>query len=326
VAAVAQKVVPRLPRSMALGLGRALGRLVGALDQRHVAIAEDNLRHAFPDWDRARRLRVARGVYAHFGRMIMDILWLRGHTRDEVMSRLDVIGREHVEAAMARGKGAIFVTGHLGNWEVIGLAHGWTFGPMAVVARALDNPALDRRMCAFRAMAGNRVIYKRDALREVLRTLHAGQGVAILIDQNVQEKDGIFVDFFGRPAATTTVAAALAVKTGCALLPAHTTIGPDGRYRAVYNPPLEWTPSGDRAADIALLTQELTRVIEGWIREHPDQWLWIHRRWKTQPSEGTAGGGGPAVRTRSAGTGSPDDHEAAVASRPPEQRPGKERV
>jgi KDO2-lipid IV(A) lauroyltransferase len=108
--------------------------------------------------------------------------------------------------------------------------------------------------------------------------------VAILIDQNVQEKDGIFVDFFGRPAATTTVAAALAVKTGCALLPAHTIIGPDGRYRAVYEPPLEWTPSGDTQADIARLTQELTRVIEGWIREHPDQWLWIHRRWKTQPS------------------------------------------
>src|SRR6185295_11626409 len=137
-------------------------------------------------------------------------------------------------------------------WEVIGLAHGWTFGPLAVVARALDNPALDRRMCAFRAMAGNRVIYKRDALR-------AGQAVAILIDQNVQEKDGIFVDFFGRPAATTTVAAALAVKTGCALLPAYAAIGPDGRYRAVYDPPIEWTSSGDKQVDIARITQALTR-------------------------------------------------------------------
>jgi KDO2-lipid IV(A) lauroyltransferase len=158
--------------------------------------------------------------------MIADILWLRGHSRDEVLSRLDVTGREHVERAMARGKGAIFVTGHLGNWEVIGLAHGWTFGPIAVVARPLDNPALDRRLCDFRTVGGNRVVYKRDALKEVLRTLHAGGGVAILIDQNVQEKDGIFVDFFGRPAATTTVAAALAVKTGCALVPAYAAIGP----------------------------------------------------------------------------------------------------
>jgi KDO2-lipid IV(A) lauroyltransferase len=283
-AAIAGAIMPRLPRPLAMWLGRCAGRLVGAVDRRHVAIADENLRHAFPAWDRARRLRTARGVYAHFGQMIVDILWLRGHSRDEVLSRLELIGREHVEKAMARGKGAIFVTAHLGNWEVIGLAHGWTFGPVSVVARPLDNPALDRRLCDFRTMGGNRVVYKRDALKEVLRALHAGEGVAFLIDQNVQEKDGIFVDFFGRPAATTTVVAALAVKTGCALVPAHTTIGPDGRYRAVYDPAVEWTPSGDKQADIARITQELTRVIEGWIRENPDQWLWIHRRWKTQPS------------------------------------------
>lgn len=284
IAGVAAKVVPRLPRAVALGLGSAAGRVIGALDRRHVAVAEENLRHAFPDWDAERRLSVARGVYRHFGRMIIDILWLRGHSRDEVMSRLEVIGREHVEEAMSRGRGAIFVTAHLGNWEVIGLAHGWSFAPIGVVARPLDNPGLDRRLCDFRAMAGNWVIYKQDALREVLRTLRAGGAVAFLIDQNVQEKDGIFVDFFGRPAATTTVVAALAVKTGCALVPGHTTIGPDGRYRAVYDPPLEWTPSGNKQADVAHITQELTRTIEGWIREHPEQWLWIHRRWKTQPS------------------------------------------
>lgn len=303
-AAIAERIVPRLPRSLAMSLGRGAGRLVGALDRRHLAIADENLRHAFPDWDHARRLRTARGVYAHFGQMIVDILWLHGHSRDEVMSRLDVIGREHVDRAMAKGRGAIFVTAHLGNWEVIGLAHGWTFGPIAVVARPLDNPALDRRMCAFRAMAGNRVVYKTDALREVIRALHAGGGVAILIDQNVQEKDGLFVDFFGRPAATTTVAAALAVKTGCALVPGHTTIGPDGRYRAVYDPPIEWTPSGDKQADIAFITQALTRVIEGWIREHPDQWLWIHRRWKTQPAPASSGAGGQSgVRLEAADDG-----------------------
>jgi Kdo2-lipid IVA lauroyltransferase/acyltransferase len=302
-AAVAEKVVPRLPRSLALGLGNALGRLIGALDRRHVAVAEENLRHAFPDWDPERRLRTARGVYAHFGRMILDILWLRGHSRDEVMSRLEVVGRENVEKAMARGRGAIFVTAHLGNWEVIGLAHGWSFAPISVVARPLDNPALDRRLCAFRAMAGNRVVYKQDALKEILRALHAGQGVAFLIDQNVQEKDGIFVDFFGRPAATTTVVAALAVKTGCALVPGHTTIGPDGRYRAVYDPPLEWTPSGDKQADVARITQELTRVIEGWIREHPEQWLWIHRRWKTQPSAERAATAAGAANGGSAASG-----------------------
>jgi KDO2-lipid IV(A) lauroyltransferase len=280
---VAQTIVSRLPRRLALAVGRGLGRALGGLDRRHVAIAEENLRHAFPHWDRARRLRTARAVYAHFGRMIFDILWLRGHSREEVLSRLDVVGREHVEKVMAAGRGAMFVTAHLGNWEVIGLAHGWTFGPVTVVARPLDNPALDRRLCAFRTMGGNTVVYKQRALAQVLRTLRGGGAVAILMDQNVQEKDGVFVDFFGRPAATTTVAAALAVKTGCALVPAHTTIGADGRYRVVYEPPLEWTPSGDKQADVARLTQKLTLVIEGWIREAPEQWLWIHRRWKTQP-------------------------------------------
>ena len=283
-AAVAETIVSRLPRRAAFALGRALGRLVGDLDRRHVAVAEENLRHAFPHWDGARRLRTARAVYAHFGQMIFDILWLRGHSREEVLSRVDVVGREHVEKAMAAGRGVIFATAHLGNWEVIGLAHGWTFGPIGMVARPLDNPALDRRMCAFRTMGGNTVIYKQRALVQILRLLHGGGGVAIVIDQNVQEKDGIFVDFFGRPAATTTVAAALAVKTGCALVPGHATMGADGRYRAVYDPPLEWTPSGNKQADVARLTQELTRVIEGWVRETPEQWLWIHRRWKTQPS------------------------------------------
>jgi len=225
------------------------------------------------------------GVYAHFGRMIMDILWLRGHTRDEVMSRLDVIGREHVEAAMARGKGAIFVTGHLGNWEVIGLAHGWTFGPLAVVARALDNPALDRRMCAFRAMAGNRVIYKRDALREVLRTLHAGQAVAILIDQNVQEKDGIFVDFFGRPAATTSALAALALRTGAVVVPVFALPLPGGRFRMVYEHPVEPPPSDDPDA-IREFTQRCTDVLEMYVRRYPELWLWMHRRWRDVEPKG----------------------------------------
>jgi Kdo2-lipid IVA lauroyltransferase/acyltransferase len=152
-----------------------------------------------------------------------------------------------------------------------------------VVARPLDNLALDARLNAFRARSGNIVISKRRALPDILRLLRQGRGVAMLVDQNVQEADGIFVEFFGRPAATTTAAAALAVKTGCALLPCYCEAKPDGRYRLVYEPPLEWTTSGSRQEDIARLTQALTTAIEGWVRERPEQWLWIHRRWKTQP-------------------------------------------
>lgn len=285
-AAVVSRLAHNLPRGLVRGLGRGLGRLWADLDRRHVAIAVENLRRAFPDWDEPRRLRTARGVYAHFGQVILDVLWLEGRSRETVLALVDVEGREHVEAALAAGRGAVLATAHIGNWELHGLAHGFTFGPIGVVARPLDNPALDRRLVAFRTAGGNAVIYKQMALAQVLRMLRGGGGVALLVDQNVQESDGLFVEFFGRPAATTTVAAALAVKTGCALVPCHTEMGPDGRYRMIYDPPVGGAASGRREDDIRRLTQVLTRHIEGWVRQAPEQWLWIHRRWKTQPAPG----------------------------------------
>jgi KDO2-lipid IV(A) lauroyltransferase len=282
-AAIVSLVLRGLPRGAALGLGAALGRLVAAADPRHVAIAVDNLRHAFPEWEEARFEATARSVYAHFGRMLFDILWLQWRSREELLAVVEVQGREHVEAAMATGRGVVMCAAHIGNWEVHGIAHGLLFGAIDVVARPLDNPSLDARLCAFRTMGGNRVVYKRKALAQVLGAIRAGRGVALLLDQNVQAKDGIFVDFFGRPAATTTVAAALALKTGCALVPSHTELRPDGRYALVYEAPLVWTSDGARDADLAVITQELARRTEAWVRATPEQWLWMHRRWKTQP-------------------------------------------
>jgi KDO2-lipid IV(A) lauroyltransferase len=287
-AAVVQRMVGPLPRRTTLALGRGVGRLLGDLDRRHLAIAAGNLRQAFPDWDEARALRAARGVYAHFGSVLFDILWLQRRTPDQIRSLLEVRGSEHVERAMAAGRGALMVTGHLGNWELHGVAHGLLFGPIHVVARPLDNPLLDRRLCAMRTMGGNTVVYKQRALSQILRALRQNRAIAILIDQNVQAGDGIFVDFFGRPAATTTVTAALAVKTGCAIVPCRTELLRDGRYRLTYAPAVEWAPSGDRQQDVACLTQRLTRQIEEWVRETPEQWLWMHRRWKTRPPEETA--------------------------------------
>jgi len=294
-ASAVSALVRALPRAWVLALGRGLGRLLGDLDRRHVAIAADNLRRAFPEWDQPRFLRTARSVYAHFGQVLFDIVWMAGRSREEVLGLVDDEGREHVEAARTEGRGVVLVTAHIGNWELSGLAHGWLFGPIGVVARPLDNPALDRRLNAFRESGGNEVISKFEALREVMRRLREGGAVGILLDQNVQESDGVFVEFFARPAATTTAAAAFAVKTGCALLLGHTEIKPEGRYRLVYDPPVRWSSSGDREDDIRRLTQVLTRRIEGWIREVPEQWLWIHRRWKTQPREHPAVGTQPSA-------------------------------
>jgi Kdo2-lipid IVA lauroyltransferase/acyltransferase len=281
-------IVRHLPRRATLAFGRTLGRILGEIDRRHLAIAAGNLRQAFPSWDESRALRTARAVYAHFGAVLLDILWLRSRRPDQIRSLIEVRGREHVERAMAGGKGAVLVGAHLGNWEVHGVGHGLLFGPIHVIARPLDNPDLDRRLCEMRTMGGNVVVYKHRALAQILRAVRDGGAIAILIDQNVVAGDGIFVDFFGRKAATTTVAAAIAVKTGCALVPSRTELLPDGRYRLAYTPALEWTPSGDRQVDIARLTQRLTAHIEEWVRETPEQWLWMHRRWKTRPPEESA--------------------------------------
>jgi KDO2-lipid IV(A) lauroyltransferase len=280
---VVAAVLARVSRGTALALGRGLGGLWGDLDRRHVARAVDQLRGAFPDWDESRLLRTARGVYRHFGQVLFDILWLQGRSRETVLGIVEFVGSEYASAVIAAGRGAVYATGHLGNWEILALAHAWQRGPVAVVARALDNPALDERLVAFRRQAGSTVIYKQKALAQALRFLRGGGGVAMLIDQNVAASDGVFVDFFGRPAATTTVAAALAMKTGAALVPCRIETLPNGRYRITYEEPLSWSPAVDRQTEIARLTQELTARIEAWVRATPEQWLWMHRRWKTQP-------------------------------------------
>ena len=279
-------MVRRLPRGAALALGRMLGSIYARFDKRHVAIAIGNLRHAFPEWPEARTLATARGVYRHFGQVIFDLLWMQGRSRDELLRIVEFVGREHIEKALAHGKGFICSMGHFGNWEAHGVAHAHAFGPSAVVGRPLDNPALEARLLAWRESSGNTVISKRRALPDILRCLRSNRALGVLMDQNVQEGDGIFVTFFGRPASTTTVVAALAAKTGCAVVPGHCVVLPDGRCQVIYEPPIFFDGALGRDAGIRQMTQHLTSRIEAWVRDHPEQWLWIHRRWKTQPGPG----------------------------------------
>ena len=314
----------RLPRRAVLALGRTLGRLWGALDRRHLAIAADNLRQAFPEWDERRVRKTARGVYAHFGAVLLDLLWMEGRSAEELLALADLEGVERLVEARARGRGVIAPAGHLGNWELQAIASVPLVGTTAVVARPLDNPALDRRLVGLRTSTGNTVIYKQRALARIMKAIREGGIVAIVIDQNVQEKDGIFVRFFGRPACTTTVAAALALKTGCAIVPVRCLLQANGRYRMVYGPPVEWTATGGRDEDVAGLTQRLTSIIEDWVRETPEQWLWLHRRWKTQASRGASvRGGSEGVSPAPLGPSSPDPSERSSAR--PLGRPSEER-
>ncbi len=277
-------VVRRLPRRLVLGLGRALGRLWAALDRRHLRIAEANLRAAFPEWDASRIAATARGVYRHFGAVMLDLLWMEGRSAEELLALADVEGIDEILKANDEGAGAIALSAHFGNWEFQAIASVPLAGNISEIARPLDNPLLDRRLVALRSGSGNKVIYKQRALVQALRALRDGGIVAVLIDQNVQAEYGVFVEFFGRPACTTTVAAALALKTGCAIVPVHCILQRNGRYRMVYGPRVVWQGSGRRDQDLVSLTQHLTAVIESWVRENPEQWLWLHRRWKTQPA------------------------------------------
>jgi KDO2-lipid IV(A) lauroyltransferase len=325
LASAAAAVVRRLPRALVLALGRGLGRVWGTLDARHLKIAADNLRHAFPEWDERRVLATARGVYAHFGSVILDLLWMAGRPAEELLALADLEGIEHLQNARAAGRGVVSPSGHLGNWEVQAVASVPRVGNVAMIARPLDNPELDLRLNALRTSTGNTVIYKQKALAQVIQTIRTGGIVAILIDQNMQAKDGIFVRFFGRPACTTTVAAALALKTGCAIVPVRCLLQKNGRYRMVYGPPVEWPRTGRKEEDVAALTQHLTSIIEGWVRETPEQWLWLHRRWKTRPSPETPlaeGLRGSAISSASPAVPPPSDVQpASVAPAiPPEER------
>ena len=187
-------------------------------------------------------------------------------------------GSEHVKTALAAGRGVLFATAHLGNWELSAYAHALLAAPMNVVARPLDNPLIDRLVERRRALSGNRIVLKKDFARVILKALAANEAVGILIDQNAAPDSGAFVDFFGIPACAGTGFAKLAAHSGAAVIPGFALwSAAERRYVLRFYPPVPMT--GDTARDTAALQAQLETV----IREYPDQWLWIHRRWKTRP-------------------------------------------
>jgi KDO2-lipid IV(A) lauroyltransferase len=195
------------------------------------------------------------------------------------MSRVEFEGDERVRLAYAQGKGVLFVTGHFGFWELHAIVHALQFEPIGVVARALDNPYVNDLLERIRQRTGNFVLYRQGTIRRVLRTLESGHGVAVLLDEHNSSRDAIFVDFFERPAATTSAVAALALRTGARVIPVFALPLGGGRYRMIYEHAVE---PPDAAADGAVreFTQRCTDVLEMYVRRHPEMWLWMHRRWR----------------------------------------------
>ena len=294
VAAV-RAVVAVLPDAVVRQLGSLLGLAFYTLDRVHRRVAETNLATAFPKRSAADRQVITRAMFVHFGRLLLELLKFSTLDPAGMRARLEFEGRERAESAYAQGKGVLFVTGHFGFWEIHAIGHGLELQPIGVLARALDNPFLNTLLEQVRGKTGNFVIYRHGAVRKVLRALAAGQGVAMLIDQHMQSPDAIYVDFFERPAATTSMLAALALRTGAPVVPVFALPLEGGRYRLIYEHPVA-PPDQDSPDAVREFTQRCTDVLEMYVRRHPSQWLWMHRRWRDAPLPAETPGMFPSAR------------------------------
>jgi Kdo2-lipid IVA lauroyltransferase/acyltransferase len=283
-------VVSILPDRVSRALGTFIGLSFYAIDAAHRRLAIAQLRAAFPVRSEAECRAIARATFAHFGRALVAVLRFSTLSPNEIRDRVEIEGEERIHGALAAGKGAIIFTGHFGFWELQGLAHGLLLRPISVMARPLDNPRLHDLLERMRRATGNRVIYRQGGVRRVLRALGHNECVAILIDQHISSSDAVKVDFFNRPAATTSALAKLAVHTGAPLVPAFALPLSHGRYRLVYEHPVELPPA-DAPDRIREVTQRCTDVLEMYVRRHPHLWLWMHRRWRDETVKETGGTG-----------------------------------
>jgi KDO2-lipid IV(A) lauroyltransferase len=284
VVAVA-RTLGRLPRALARLLASliaiavywALGRL------RRVGVR--NLKLALPELSTAERNRILRGVYVHLAWQLVEFCRMTRYTPQNTSAWLRTEGLDRYLAAQARGKGVLVVTGHLGAWELSSFYHSLMGHPMGMVIRRLDNRRLDDFVNGIRCLHGNKVIHKDDFGRGLLLAMRSGQTVGILMDTNMTPPQGSFVEFFGLEACTATGLAHVARKTGAAVLPGFMLWEPsERRYVLHFGPEIQIPHTANPAEDILAATQLCTQAIESWIRRYPDQWLWIHRRWKTRPA------------------------------------------
>ena len=293
----ARTLVRPLPMGVVLAAGTVLGRAFHAIDRPHRRLALRNLEAAFPARPAAERAAIARDMFAHFGRLLTVLLKFSTMRPEQMLARVEFEGEDRVKAAHALGKGALLFTGHFGYWEINALVHALVLQPMALLARPLDNPLLHDLLERVRGRTGNSVIYRRGAVRRILRALAANQAIAVLIDQHIQAADAVYVDFFNRPAATTSALAALALRTGAPVIPVFALPLPGGRFRMVYEHAVD-PPKADDPDALRDFTQRCTDVLEMYVRRYPGLWLWMHRRWRDADTASEEGRGMFPAATR----------------------------
>jgi KDO2-lipid IV(A) lauroyltransferase len=274
-----------LPRTVCLAIGGALGSLIYHIDRKHRQIALSNLKTAFGTRiSAAEQKKIAKASFRHFGSVLADIIKIQHMKRDKILRLISIEGTEHLDRATRKGKGVLIFSAHLGNWE-IATAPVSEIGKVNVIARPFDNRLLEKEFLKIRTKLGANVIHKHQAARPVLRALGLNEMVAILIDQNVVRSQAVFVDFFGKPAATTPSLAAFFLKTDAPIVPVFCYPVRSGRYHVKIRDPLSIVLTGEEKQDILKITQLCTKIIQNQIQEDPKIWLWFHNRWKTRPED-----------------------------------------
>ena len=272
-----------LPLRVALFLSARMGRGAYYFSGRLRRTGDRNLELAFPELSESQRRLLLHSCFESLGRLLG--VFSHFATNPEALRDLvDCEGLEHIEAARQSGGGIILFTGHVGAWELSSFALSLFGHPLSFLVRRIDNPKIEKLIDRGRTRLGNRTIDKRSAAREMLQILQTGGTLGILVDLNTLDREGIFVDFFDVQASTTFMLAKLALRTDAAVLP---VFAPWDRHRRRFllkiDEPVSFERSGNDEADVRGLTQLFTNVVEKYVRRYPDQWLWIHRRWKTRP-------------------------------------------
>jgi KDO2-lipid IV(A) lauroyltransferase len=277
------KSLGALPRGLARGLAAAIASALYAMLPRLRRTAEFNLRLAFPDWDAARRNAVIRGMLRNLGWMAAEFARFPRYMRENIEDVVVLEGHENFLNGQRRGKGVLYLTGHIGAWELSSFAHALYGFPLHYMARPLDNALVDRLVNRYRCLSGNLPIFKNESARTLLKILHEAGTVGILADQNTMPHEGMFVDFFGKSACTTTGIARVALHTDAAVVPGYAYWDEGvGKYKLRFEPAVELIRTGDTERDVFANTEKFAKVLEEIIRRYPEQWVWVHARWKTR--------------------------------------------
>ena len=274
-----------LPRSLARGFAVAVMRFFYALLPRLRKTAELNLRIAFPDWNDVQRNTVIRGMLRNLGWMAAEFARFPKHSKQNIERIIVLDGHENFLEGHRRGRGVVYLTGHIGAWELSSFAHALYGYPLHYMARPIENQRIDTLVNKYRCLSGNRPIFKNESARVTLKVLKEAGTIGILADQNTMPQEAVFVDFFGKTASTTTGIARLALHTDAAVVPGYAVWDANlGKYRLRFEPPVELIRTGDAERDILENTRKFAKILEDIIRKYPEQWVWVHGRWNTRPS------------------------------------------